>query len=75
VRKKLTADEQREIREVLKANGFAPCTHPDCDLKRPQCASNHIYLQAREAATTVYRIAAARFGQTIRPASAEKEQG
>lgn len=75
MRKNLTRDELAEIRGVLEANGLMPCNHPDCDPKQPSCATNYVYLRSLEAAKTVYRLAAARHGRTLQPASVLEPQG
>jgi hypothetical protein len=54
--KRLTKRQVEELRNVLRANGLGPCTHPDCDPRQPSCASNAIHLRALEAMKMAYRL-------------------
>lgn len=54
--KRLTVDERARLRDVLEANGFKPCTHPDCDPRQPSCATNSIHLKARDAVEAAFRL-------------------
>lgn len=54
--KRLNSHELSVLTDVLKASGFEPCSHPDCDPKQPSCASNYIYLRAKDAVVAAFRV-------------------
>ena len=56
LRKPLNSAVRLALRGVLEANGFTPCTHPDCDPRQPSCASNHIFTKAVYAVEAAYRL-------------------
>lgn len=53
--KRLTKAEEAVLLDILKAATLAPCSHPDCDPKQPSCASNYIFLRAKDAVTAAFR--------------------
>ncbi len=55
-RRPLNVDERKAILDALEAAGIAHCTHPDCDPKQPSCATNYVFLKAKQAAEATYRI-------------------
>jgi len=56
---RLTRTDRNAIRQVLAANGLAPCTHPDCDPRKPSCATNSIFLRAQSAAVKAFQLGTA----------------
>jgi hypothetical protein len=45
----------KQIDALLNAHGFKPCGHPDCDPKRPTCATSYLRAKARDLVKAVLK--------------------